>query len=133
MLNIEGDQDSIDVSDAEEQTSTNVRIDPLEVGMMRMWYVSTPFELVSFSETMYDEAQDRSRRLVAVDFWHASWAEYRDTEANRAARSLGGPGVKCPCFITFQPMGKDVVADPELKEGMTHDGQAGRTYRRYKT
>lgn len=117
-FNIEGDQDSTDVSDAEEQTSTNVRTDPLEAHMMRMWYVSTPFEVVSVNENMDDEAQDRSRPLVAVDFGHASWVEYRDTEADRAAGPLGGPEVKCLRFVTFPPMGEDVVADPELMEGV---------------
>ncbi|KAH7929504.1 hypothetical protein BV22DRAFT_1191910 [Leucogyrophana mollusca] len=51
--------------------------------MLHLWYVSTPFEVVcvldSPSEVDEDEEEggDRPRPLVAVDFGHAVWVEYK--------------------------------------------------------
>ncbi|KAJ3823450.1 hypothetical protein F5880DRAFT_1482187 [Lentinula raphanica] len=52
---------------------------------MRLWYVSTPFEVVCLEDPSLDEdeadvdgVQERPRPLVAVDFGHAVWIEYYD-------------------------------------------------------
>ena len=49
--------------------------------MMRMWYVSVPFEVVCVSDQADDEddaldAPPRQRPLLAVDFGHAVWLEH---------------------------------------------------------
>jgi hypothetical protein len=49
--------------------------------MMRMWYVSVPFEVVCVSDHMDEdedapEALPRQRPLLAVDFGHAVWLEH---------------------------------------------------------
>lgn len=87
--------------------------DPLDPFMMKMWYVSTPFEVVAVSEATEDEPQDRSRPLVAVDFGHAAWIEYRDSY-----RVQGGREEKCLRFVTFPPMGAVAGVDGELTEGV---------------
>ncbi|KAJ3569491.1 hypothetical protein NP233_g5018 [Leucocoprinus birnbaumii] len=49
--------------------------------LMKMWYVSQPFEVVRvFDERDEDEnaMAERPRPLVAVDFGHAVWIEYDD-------------------------------------------------------
>lgn len=49
--------------------------------LMKMWYVSKPFEVVRvFDERDDDEnaMMERPRPLVAVDFGHAVWIEYDD-------------------------------------------------------
>lgn len=51
--------------------------------LMKMWYVSKPFEVVRvFDEREDDDNQmlERPRPLVAVDFGHAVWIEYCDDE-----------------------------------------------------
>ncbi|KAI0061199.1 hypothetical protein BV25DRAFT_1827075 [Artomyces pyxidatus] len=55
-----------------------------EDALMRMWYVSEPFEIVCVVDTVEDEEDEpgtpneRSRPLLAVDFGHAVWIEYID-------------------------------------------------------
>lgn len=50
--------------------------------MLHLWYVSTPFEVVCVldgtgdNDDEDDDAGDRPRPLVAVDFGHAVWIEY---------------------------------------------------------
>ncbi|KXN86023.1 hypothetical protein AN958_10580 [Leucoagaricus sp. SymC.cos] len=48
--------------------------------LMKMWYVSKPFEVVRVFEERDEDNQmmDRPRPLVAVDFGHAVWIEYDD-------------------------------------------------------
>ena len=87
--------------------------DPLDPFMMKMWYVTTPFEVVAVSEAMEDEPQDRSRPLVAVDFGHAAWIEYCDSY-----RVQGGREEKCLRFVTFPPMGAVAGVGAELTEGV---------------
>jgi len=58
--------------------------------LMKMWYVSKPFEVVRvFDERDDDENAmlERPRPLVAVDFGHAVWIEY-DEEATPPAHIL---------------------------------------------
>ncbi|KAM6502739.1 hypothetical protein JOM56_002716 [Amanita muscaria] len=47
---------------------------------MRMWYVSTPFDVVCVSDVDDEDGQpvERPRPLIAVDFGHAVWIEYVD-------------------------------------------------------
>ncbi|KZT22440.1 hypothetical protein NEOLEDRAFT_645929 [Neolentinus lepideus HHB14362 ss-1] len=68
--------------------------------MMRMWYVSTPFEVVGVPEAM-DEEEDgmfggRRRPLVAVDFGHAAWIEYAPDDDPIPGKRLR--------FVSFPPI-----------------------------
>ena len=61
--------------------TSGTEVDPDDV-MMRMWYVSVPFEVVCVSDGAGDEDEDasdaptRQRPLLAVDFGHAVWLEH---------------------------------------------------------
>lgn len=67
--------------------------------LMKLWYVSTPFEIVCVldgPEPDPDEDADRPRPLIAVDFGHAVWIEYdEDPELDPEAKLLR--------FVTFPP------------------------------
>lgn len=89
-------------------------MDLLDAHMMKMWYVSTPFEVVSVTDTTDDDGPERLRPLVAVDFGHAAWVEYCESDADRVAGTLDSPDAsdpKCLRFVTFPPMGVDVPVD----------------------
>jgi hypothetical protein len=86
--------------DATTTTSRDDGDDPL----MRLWYVSKPFEVVCVVDGSDDEDEveansSRPRPLVAVDFGHAAWIEYVDEER-------GGEGTekKWLRFATFPPV-----------------------------
>jgi hypothetical protein len=55
-------------------------------GLMHLWYVSTPFEIMRVLDGPEDEedgaTDGRPRPLVAVDFGHAVWIEYVDIDAD---------------------------------------------------
>ncbi|KAJ3710924.1 hypothetical protein DFJ43DRAFT_1135169 [Lentinula guzmanii] len=73
-INTEGEDDSIATPDL-----------IIDDDAMRLWYVSTPFEVVcledpSLEEEDGDGVQERPRPLVAVDFGHAVWIEYYDKQ-----------------------------------------------------
>ncbi|KAI0250929.1 hypothetical protein BJV78DRAFT_1347214 [Lactifluus subvellereus] len=61
--------------------TSETKVDPNDA-MMRMWYVSVPFEVVYVSDAGGDEDEDtseapaRQRPLLAVDFGHAVWLEH---------------------------------------------------------
>jgi hypothetical protein len=77
-LTLESHEESDDVVDHKRQCGQSMTaVDPLDAHMMKMWYVSTPFEVVSVNDNTDDDVQERSRPLVAVDFGHAAWVEYR--------------------------------------------------------
>jgi len=67
---------------------------------MKMWYVSTPFDVVCVSDM--DEEEDgqqveRPRPLIAVDFGHAVWIEdgvdgSMDGSVDRDSETLGSEG-----------------------------------------
>ncbi|KAK0468882.1 hypothetical protein IW261DRAFT_1553794 [Armillaria novae-zelandiae] len=67
--------------------------------LMKLWYVSTPFEIVCVldgPEPEPDEDTDRPRPLIAVDFGHAVWIEYdEDPDLDPEAKLLR--------FVTFPP------------------------------
>ncbi|KAJ3809832.1 hypothetical protein F5876DRAFT_43068 [Lentinula aff. lateritia] len=57
----------------------------VEDDVMRLWYVSTPFEVVCLEDPSPEDedgdgVQERPRPLVAVDFGHAVWIEYLDQD-----------------------------------------------------
>ncbi|KIJ63518.1 hypothetical protein HYDPIDRAFT_168356 [Hydnomerulius pinastri MD-312] len=92
--------------------------------MLHLWYVSTPFEVVCVMDSAGendddDEAGDRPRPLVAVDFGHAVWVEY-----------AGEPGgvygvdasrlVEDPAFAESDDEEEDGIEDDEdLFDGMS--------------
>ncbi|KAF7970813.1 hypothetical protein HWV62_22824 [Athelia sp. TMB] len=85
--------------------------------MMKMWYVSTTHEVVYVQDSMDDvnDAHDRSRPLVAVDFGHAVWVEYCQPAVERAADVASENPVlepKCLKFVTFPSMTDDGPAGP---------------------
>ncbi|RPD57452.1 hypothetical protein L226DRAFT_512341 [Lentinus tigrinus ALCF2SS1-7] len=88
----------------------------IESSMMRLWYVSEPFEVVCVLDGMDDDldpdgAQERPRPLMAVDFGHAVWIEFTyPPEMERDEKRLR--------FVTFPPVTTD-------RDEMTYGG--GRT------
>ncbi|KAI5995307.1 hypothetical protein F5J12DRAFT_726130 [Pisolithus orientalis] len=69
--------------------------------MLHLWYVSTPFEVVCVLDSPADnedeDAGDRPRPLVAVDFGHAVWGgTIFDPRRHRVP--------KCLRFVTFPPV-----------------------------
>ncbi|KAI0765692.1 hypothetical protein BD413DRAFT_574805 [Trametes elegans] len=76
-----------------------------ESSMMRLWYVSEPFEVVCVLDGVDDEldpdgSQERPRPLMAVDFGHAVWVEFAfPPESERDEKRLR--------FVTFPPVTND--------------------------
>ncbi|KAI9061368.1 hypothetical protein FKP32DRAFT_1576049 [Trametes sanguinea] len=70
--------------------------------MMRLWYVSEPFEVVCVLDGVDDDldpegSHDRPRPLMAVDFGHAVWIEFAyPPEEERDEKRLR--------FVTFPPV-----------------------------
>lgn len=107
--------------------------------LMKMWYVSKPFEVVRvFDEREDDDNQmfERPRPLVAVDFGHAVWIEYCDDEpttplpvsrrprspppANATASASGGSGIS---IVEGNGSGGNVaVAFPRADSSENHHG-----------
>ncbi|KAG7439659.1 uncharacterized protein BT62DRAFT_957815 [Guyanagaster necrorhizus] len=70
--------------------------------LMKLWYVSTPFEIVCVldgPEPEPDEETDRPRPLIAVDFGHAVWIEYIEVDGDAEDKWLR--------FVTFPPYDED--------------------------
>jgi len=98
--------------------STTSTEDVNEDALMRLWYVSAPFEVVRIQDDADEEEPvTRPRPLVAVDFGHAVWIEYVETEQSR--KSLGERDVvhdpKCLRFVTFPPFSDEY--DDAVGEG----------------
>ena len=78
-----------------------------ESSMMRLWYVSEPFEVVCVLDGPEEEEidgddtpQERPRPLMAVDFGHAVWIEYTyPLDEQRDEKRLR--------FVTFPPVTAD--------------------------
>ena len=90
-------------TDADAQPKRAMR--GAESSMMRLWYVSEPFEVVCVLDGMDDEfdpdgAAERPRPLMAVDFGHAVWIEFAfPPEMDRDEKRLR--------FVTFPPVTHD--------------------------
>lgn len=93
--------------------------------LMHLWYVSTPFEVVRIVDGEEEDEQgavERPRPLVAVDFGHAVWIEYVDSDDDRIR--VDGEQDREPKwlrFVTFPPFIEDVgmcdVDRPGAMEG----------------
>lgn len=86
--------------------------------LMRLWYVSTPFEVVCVLDGMDEDDEggvvsERPRPLVAVDFGHAVWIEYVDTEEERAMRPVGETEAKWLRFVTFPSVGEGLAGNDD--------------------
>lgn len=101
---------------------------------MHLWYVSKPFEVVRVFDGVEEEDPDgmneRPRPLVAVDFGHAVWVEYVDTDERRGARTPAeGHGLekdpKRLRFVTFPPFSEDLGADVGSAAGDAGVGSRG--------
>ncbi|EPQ55248.1 hypothetical protein GLOTRDRAFT_116216 [Gloeophyllum trabeum ATCC 11539] len=79
--------------------------DACEEDMMRMWYVSKPFEVVGVPEAMEEDEDGfpggRRRPLVAVDFGHAAWIEYVPDEEGAAGEPRATKRLR---FVSFPPI-----------------------------
>ncbi|KAI0644993.1 hypothetical protein C8Q79DRAFT_969072 [Trametes meyenii] len=89
------------------------KLSSAESSMMRLWYVSEPFEVVCVLDGMDEELdpeglQERPRPLMAVDFGHAVWIEFTyPPEMEREEKRLR--------FVTFPPVNRD-------RDGMAYGG-----------
>ncbi|KAJ8490155.1 hypothetical protein ONZ51_g2505 [Trametes cubensis] len=92
-----------------------------ESSMMRLWYVSDPFEVVCVLDGVDDEldpegSSERPRPLMAVDFGHAVWIEFAyPPEEDRDEKRLR--------FVTFPPVTAD--RDEMSYERVGPDGRGG--------
>ncbi|KAH9927765.1 uncharacterized protein B0H18DRAFT_272386 [Fomitopsis serialis] len=85
--------------------------------MMKIWYVSQPFEVVCVLDGVDDDAEDggaqteRPRPLMAVDFGHAVWVEYVDMDVKEGDES----DPKRLRFVSFPPVAgeRDGLYDAE--------------------
>lgn len=86
--------------------------------MLHLWYVSTPFEVVCVLDSPADnedeDAGDRPRPLVAVDFGHAVWVEY-------AAEPGGVYGVDASRLVGEAAP----CTDSEEEDGVEGSGEEG--------
>ncbi|THH20500.1 hypothetical protein EW146_g876 [Bondarzewia mesenterica] len=84
-----------------------LRAEEEEDPLMRMWYVSIPFEVVCVIDEVFDEMEEggrpiqHPRPLLAVDFGHAVWIEHVDspTEVQEGEEPL--PSEKRLRFVSF--------------------------------
>ena len=82
-------------------------------GLMHLWYVSMPFEVVCVvdgtDEDDIDEGglAERPRPLVAVDFGHAVWIEFVDNEDDVTRPRPADSEAKWLRFVTFPPFGEE--------------------------
>ncbi|KAI5980576.1 hypothetical protein EDD15DRAFT_2393144 [Pisolithus albus] len=110
---------SIDVNKLNSSSSADEDDRDEDDEMLHLWYVSTPFEVVCVLDSPADngeeeDAGDRPRPLVAVDFGHAVWVEY-------AAEPGGVYGVDASRLVG------DVAqfTDSEEEDGVEGSGEEG--------
>lgn len=92
---------------------------------MKMWYVSTPFDVVCVSDMDEEDGQqvERPRPLIAVDFGHAVWIEDGEDGEDRDSETLGSEDGVEPSQeenISSSPGG----ADQQGEEGSPPNVQA---------
>lgn len=81
-----------------------------EEAMLRIWYVSTPFEVVCVLDGIEEETEDggapveRPRPLMAVDFGHAVWVEYVDGGQIGVDSDEEPSDAKRLRFVSFPPV-----------------------------
>lgn len=114
---LEGRDGEMEESGGEKERGDEDEDDPL----MRLWYVSTPFEVVCVLDGMDDDdeggvAGERPRPLVAVDFGHAVWIEYVDHEDERAQREGEAKWLR---FVTFPSVGESPSVESDEGKGGT--------------
>jgi hypothetical protein len=94
--------------------------------LLRLWFITTPFEVVSIVDTHSDDENDggggdlageRPRPLVAVDFGHAVWIEYEVDDPN-VNRQPGDPAPKRLRFVTFPAVGELEDDQPLVDQGV---------------
>ncbi|EJF60658.1 hypothetical protein DICSQDRAFT_62111 [Dichomitus squalens LYAD-421 SS1] len=99
------DGDVVDLARPPPQPEQRSRRGTPESSMMRLWYVSEPFEVVCVLDGMDDDldpdgSPERPRPLMAVDFGHAVWIEFAfPPELDRDEKRLR--------FVTFPPVTND--------------------------
>lgn len=92
------------------------RLRGAESSMMRLWYVSDPFEVVCVLDGVEDDldpdgSSERPRPLMAVDFGHAVWIEFVfPPDEERDEKRLR--------FVTFPPVTHD-------RDEMTYGSENG--------
>lgn len=97
--------------------SVTTRAEEGSDSMMKIWYVSQPFEVVCVLDGVDDDAEDggaqteRPRPLMAVDFGHAVWVEYVEMEVKEGDES----DPKRLRFVSFPPVAgeRDGLYDAE--------------------
>lgn len=97
--------------------SVTTRVEEGSDSMMKIWYVSQPFEVVCVLDGVDDDLEDggaqteRPRPLMAVDFGHAVWVEYVDMEVKEGDES----DPKRLRFVSFPPVAgeRDGLYDAE--------------------
>ncbi|KAJ3475159.1 hypothetical protein NLI96_g12021 [Meripilus lineatus] len=78
--------------------------------LLRIWYVSTPFEVVCVLDGVEEETEDgaqpveRPRPLMAVDFGHAVWVEYVDGGQIGSDAEEEPSDAKRLRFVSFPPI-----------------------------
>ena len=90
---IRGEGNSVTSGTSGNDTTADTKPDTREGEdeLMKMWYVSKPFEVVRVFDDSDDDENamiERPRPLVAVDFGHAVWIEYDEEAAPPAARPI---------------------------------------------
>ncbi|KAI0295214.1 hypothetical protein BC826DRAFT_1097284 [Russula brevipes] len=99
--------------------------------MMRMWYVSVPFEVVCVSDPEDDEdTRDapRQRPLLAVDFGHAVWLEHvraADDEEDEEPYERGQKRLRLVSFPSVRLEGEGLAVRSGI--GVVRDGGTART------
>ncbi|KAF5374676.1 hypothetical protein D9615_008984 [Tricholomella constricta] len=97
--------------------------------LMHLWYVSTPFEVYCVPDGADDDedAGDRPRPLVAVDFGHAVWIEFVENEDDPTRPRTDEPDAKWLRFVTFPPFGEDLEKVGEGGAAWSQSGGVVRT------
>ncbi|KAJ4499704.1 hypothetical protein C8R41DRAFT_863696 [Lentinula lateritia] len=88
---VEDEDEATPSVDSHSRVKNNTTV---EDDAMRLWYVSTPFEVVCLEDPSPEDedgdgVQERPRPLVAVDFGHAVWIEYYDQDGQSEMATAG--------------------------------------------